>query len=82
MWRDYFPRGTIVGIDLKLPDHFVPGERIQIFEGSHADTAFLSEVVNKTAPEGFDIVIDDALHIGALTKTSISISTQDLGCLR
>jgi hypothetical protein len=70
LWRDYFPRGTIVGIDLKLPDHFVPGERIQIFEGSQADTAFLSEVANKTAPEGFDIVIDDASHIGALTKTT------------
>jgi len=29
LWRDYFPRGTIVGIDRKLPQHFRPGERIQ-----------------------------------------------------
>jgi hypothetical protein len=68
LWRDYFPRGVIVGIDLKLPESFVAGERIQVFEGSQADTRFLSEVVTKTAPEGFDIIIDDASHIGELTK--------------
>jgi len=68
LWRDYFPRGTIVGIDLKLPERFVPGERIQVFEGSQADERFLSKVANKTAPDGFDIIIDDASHIGELTR--------------
>jgi hypothetical protein len=68
LWRDYFPHGRIVGIDLKLPRGFVPGERIQIFEGSQADTRFLTEVATKTAPEGFDMIIDDASHIGELTK--------------
>src|SRR5207247_6943083 len=29
LWRDYFPRGAIVGTDSKLPPHFRPGERIQ-----------------------------------------------------
>src|SRR4029453_15907272 len=70
LWRDYFQLGIIIGIDIKLPEHFVPGERIQIFEGSQADEQFLSAVANKTAPEGFDIIIDDASHIGALTKTA------------
>ena len=37
LWRDYFPFGTIAGIDIKLPDGFDPGERIHIFEGSQAD---------------------------------------------
>ena len=46
------------------------GERIQIFEGSQSDKQFLSEVANKAAPEGFDIIIDDASHIGSLTKTT------------
>jgi len=68
LWRDYFPLGTIVGIDLKLPDHFVPGERIQVFEGSQSDERFLSEVANETASEGFDIIIDDASQIGELTR--------------
>lgn len=70
LWRDYFPLGTIVGIDLKLPERFEPGERIQVFEGSQSDERFLSEVANKTAPEGFDIIIDDASHIGELTRTT------------
>src|SRR5438552_14353064 len=70
LWLDYFPLGVIIGIDIKLPEHFVPGERIQVFEGSQSDKQFLSEVANKVAPEGFDIIIDDASHIGTLTKTA------------
>jgi hypothetical protein len=70
LWRDYFRRGVIIGIDIKLPEHFEPGERIQIFEGSQSDKQFLSEVANKVAPEWFDTIIDDASHIGTLTKTA------------
>lgn len=68
LWRDYFVRGTIVGIDRKLRRHLRLGERIQVFEGSQADTRLLSEVANTVAPEGFDIIIDDASHIGELSK--------------
>src|SRR6476619_5089362 len=68
LWRDYFPRGSIVGIDRKLPQNFRPGERIQVFEGSHGNKRFLSEVANRTAPNGFDIIIDDASHIGEKTR--------------
>jgi hypothetical protein len=70
LWRDYFPRATIVGIDLELPCGFVSSERIEVFQGSHADTRFLSEVVGKTASDGFDIIIDDASHINQLTRTA------------
>ena len=70
LWRDYFPLGTIAGIDIKLPDGFDHGERIHIFEGNQADPQFLSQVGNNVAPEGFDIIIDDASHIGELTKTA------------
>jgi hypothetical protein len=70
LWRDYFPKGTIVGIDLELPPDFVPGERIQLFKGSQADTQFLSQVAGSMAPEGFDIIIEDASHIGQLSKTT------------
>jgi hypothetical protein len=70
LWRDYFPFGTIVGVDIKLPDGFDPGERIHIFDGSQADPRFLSQVAHNIAPEGFDIIIDDASHVGELTKIS------------
>lgn len=68
LWRDYFPLGTIVGIDIKLPADFQPTERVHLFQGSQADPQFLSHVSNQIAPEGFDIIIDDASHIGELTK--------------
>ena len=70
LWRDYFPRGTIAGIDLELPEGFIPGERIQLFQGSQGDTQFLSQVAATIAPDGFDIIIDDASHIGELSKTT------------
>jgi hypothetical protein len=68
LWRDYFPGGTIVGIDVKLPEGFHPTERIHVAEGSQADPRFLSRIANRFAPSGFDIIIDDASHIGELTK--------------
>jgi hypothetical protein len=68
LWRDYFPQGKIVGIDINLSKGFHPIERIHVYEGSQADPQFLSQVANETAPDGFDIIIDDASHIGELTK--------------
>jgi hypothetical protein len=70
LWRDYFSKGTIVGIDIIVPPNFATEERIHFFEGSQTDTRFLSEVANKMAPDGFDIIIDDASHIGEYTKQS------------
>ncbi len=70
LWRDYFPHGTIVGIDISLPKEFKPTKRIHIYEGSQADPKFLSRVANETAPDGFDIIIDDAfvLFVNAFFK--------------
>ncbi len=68
LWRDYFPQGTIVGIDIKEPNNVKFGERIHFFKGSQTDLAFLTDVRKRVAPEGFDIIIDDASHIAELTK--------------
>lgn len=68
LWRDYFPLGTIVGIDIKIRPGFEPPERVRVFEGSQADPGFLSRVAAETAPGGFDIIIDDASHMGELTS--------------
>ena len=70
LWRDYFPLAKIVGIDIKLPQGFGPFDRIALFEGSQADVGFLSRVAENVAPDGFDIIIDDASHFGELTKVS------------
>lgn len=68
LWRDYFPNGLIVGVDLNIPDNLKNEERIQIFQGSQDDGEFLHRVASQTASEGFDIIIDDASHLGSLTK--------------
>jgi SAM-dependent methyltransferase len=70
LWHDYFPEGLIVGIDRKLPTAFEADERIRVFEGDQADVSFLSDVARETAPQGFDIVIDDASHLAALSRTT------------
>jgi SAM-dependent methyltransferase len=70
LWRDYFPFAQITGIDLNLPQEFVAGERIQVFQGSQTDKNFLSSMAEMRAPEGFDIIIDDASHVGEWTRQS------------
>ena len=70
LWRDYFPGGTVVGIDRHLPNDVADEERIHMFQGRQDDTAFLSDVARKTAPSGFDVIIDDASHIGSATKVA------------
>ena len=68
LWRDYFPRGTIAGIDIHLTPQFQPPERVHVYQGSQADPKFLSRIAREIAPDGFDIIIDDASHVGELTK--------------
>lgn len=70
MWERYFPNGIICGIDRdSLPSDIV-SDRIIMRKGDQADRAFLSAVAGEVAPEGFDIIIDDASHQGALSKVS------------
>jgi hypothetical protein len=70
LWRDYFPGGTVVGIDRQLPSDVAGEARIHMFQGSQDDIGFLSDVARRTAPSGFDLIIDDASHIGTLTKVA------------
>ncbi len=70
LWHDYFLSGTITGVDIKLPKDFEAKERIHLYEGSQTDTKFLSDVARRVAPNGFDIIIDDASHFGEFTKIS------------
>ena len=70
LWRDYFPKGTIAGIDIapvRLED---PSGRIHVYRGLQHDAALLDRVRRETAPGGFDIIIDDCSHIGEFTALS------------
>jgi SAM-dependent methyltransferase len=70
MWRDFFERGLIVGLDLEPVRLDDPTGRIRLYRGRQEDTELLSRIAVETAPQGFDIIIDDCSHIGELTRIS------------
>ncbi|MBI4418245.1 MAG: class I SAM-dependent methyltransferase [Ignavibacteriales bacterium] len=70
MWRDYFPRGVIVGLDLRPVDLRDPTGRIRTYVGGQDDIGLLAAIARENTPDGFDIIIDDCAHIGVLARTS------------
>ncbi len=60
MWRSYFRRGQIYGIDIadKSPHN---EKRILTFQGDQSDEKFLRQVIARTGTP--DIIIDDGSHL-------------------
>ena len=59
MWKHYFGRGRIYGLDIE-DKSFVDEERIKSFQGSQADAELLQRIVSEIGV--LDIVIDDGSH--------------------
>src|SRR5213594_4177835 len=59
MWKRFFPRGRIYGIDI-YDKSALEERRIRMFRGDQADPQFLRRVVEKIGR--LDIVIDDGSH--------------------
>lgn len=70
LWRDYFERGLIVGLDLNPLEIDDPTGRIRFYQGGQQDTALLDRLARECAPEGFDVIIDDCSHVGDLARVS------------
>jgi len=66
MWRTYFPRAHVFGIDIEPRDLREP--RITTYCGSQSDPAFLERVVAEIGAP--DVVIDDGSHRSADIITS------------
>lgn len=60
MWKHYFRRGQVFGLDIIDKSAIAEG-RIHTIKGDQADTAFLDKVGRDIGP--LDIVIDDGSHI-------------------
>jgi hypothetical protein len=58
MWRDYFPRAQIHGIDCYRKN--IKEERIHVHRGSQSDRFFLQDVANDMGD--IHVVIDDGSH--------------------
>jgi hypothetical protein len=71
MWRDGFPRATIVGVDVEPPEIDL-GPRVHIARGDQGDRALMTDLRESLAPDGFQVVIDDASHVGVLSARSLN----------
>ena len=69
VWHEYFPKATVVGLDIN-PVKREFGSRISFVQGSQDDLALLKETSQKFAPDGWDVIIDDASHLGYYSKKS------------
>ena len=49
LWRDYFKKGVIAGLDLEPPSIEDPTGRIRTYRGSQADTSLLDRIAAETA---------------------------------
>jgi hypothetical protein len=70
MWRDAFPLATIVGVDL-TPLDLQLGPRVHIVHGDQTDAELMRRVRDEHAPNGFDVIVDDASHFGIFTARSL-----------
>ncbi|MGH9895366.1 MAG: class I SAM-dependent methyltransferase, partial [bacterium] len=70
MWKRYFPRAHIYGLDLYPKAIREP--RITVFQGSQSDRELLQDVARRIGP--IDLLIDDGSHRGR----DIAISFQTL----
>jgi hypothetical protein len=70
----YFDQAVIIGIDHDLKPIDLDGfNNVTLYQGDQRDESFLLELVSRHAPNGIDIVIDDASHIGSLSKRTFEI---------
>ena len=59
LWRDYFSKAKICGIDIVKKDFSI--NNVEILCGDQSDYNFLSEIVKKYGK--FDVIIDDGSHV-------------------
>jgi spermidine synthase len=69
-WAEWMPRASIVGLDIRPRIAGLDSERIATYQGEQQDRLLLDRIGREQAPEGFDVIIDDASHIGQLTRLS------------
>jgi hypothetical protein len=62
MWKRYFPKATIVGVDIQERCKAFEGERIKIEIGSQSDGDFIDVLMTKYPPT---VMIDDGSHIAS-----------------
>ncbi|MGB9341676.1 MAG: hypothetical protein WCB63_20710 [Polyangiales bacterium] len=70
MWSEFLPNAEITGLDLDPVDLDDAGGRVATYAGEQQDKELLDRIGRERAPEGFDVIIDDASHLGEFSKIS------------
>ena len=74
LWHRFFPRARITGLDMRPCPADIPEDRVTYVRGRQEDPEAISEA-SVNGP--FDIIIDDASHVGRLTKASFGLLFRD-----
>lgn len=80
VWASYFSRGTVIGVDIvdRRVD-FTDYPNIVFELGNQTDADRLKEICLAHAPDGLDIIVDDASHLG---QSSLASYTALFGYLK
>jgi hypothetical protein len=70
MWKRFFPKAQIVGIDLYDKSHFSE-DRLTVLQCDQTDARKLTDISREQGP--FDIIIDDGSHLSEHIKITFSI---------
>jgi hypothetical protein len=65
MWQALFPAGLVAGVDIR-PGATWPEGTVKVVSGQ--DAGDLPARLREVSPGGFDLIVDDASHDGALTR--------------
>lgn len=71
MWRTYFPRATVFGLDID-PTAASRAPGFRVFIGSQADAELVDSAL-KEIGHGLRVVVDDASHVNTLTVASFDL---------
>ena len=76
LWQAYFPNAHILGVDVDPPRSKHASERVDVAICSQDNQTVLDIMAAKYG--GFDIILDDASHLNALTIRSFNILAKHL----
>lgn len=79
VWRDYFPRSTIIGVDL-YQKRIDLGRRVRFVRADQSSAEDLQRVL-AAAGRAPDVIIDDGSHIGEHVRTTFDVLFQHLAPL-
>jgi hypothetical protein len=80
VWREYFRHGRIVGLDIRPNPtvlRTVADDALVCVQGDQSEPKALRECRSHSRSGKFDIIIDDASHVGALSKASFDFLFAD-----